>query len=170
MRPGTACPVVRLSSRRLNRIARYPTRRVPNVPRAKAVWHFALRYSCDSLSDMHEMLERLQAMRAVLRVDLASDIAVLERPLEDKGEDVTVSQHPADVASDLCAREELVNRERTLEIELADVDAALARIARGSYGICVTCGQPIPFARLEVVPFADNCVECRRLADRTRRR
>ena len=36
-------------------------------------------------------------MRDDLRRDLAVDAALLARPLDDKGEDTTVSQHPADV-------------------------------------------------------------------------
>jgi RNA polymerase-binding transcription factor DksA len=41
-----------------------------------------------------------------------------------------------------------------------DIEAALRRIADGTYGICMACGAPIPFERLEVVPGADRCVAC----------
>jgi DnaK suppressor protein len=119
---------------------------------------------------MNEMRERLQALRSELHAELASDVALLTRSLDDKGEDVTVSQHPADVASDLYAREELVTEERTLEGELSDVEDALARIARGTYGTCVTCGRAIPLERLEALPQASRCIECQRVADRPRRR
>ncbi|WP_341976474.1 TraR/DksA C4-type zinc finger protein [Microbacterium sp. LWO13-1.2] len=44
--------------------------------------------------------------------------------------------------------------------ELTQVDAALARLDDGTYGICTRCGQPIPAARLEVRPFAELCVPC----------
>lgn len=47
-----------------------------------------------------------------------------------------------------------------------EIDAALARMGDGSYGTCVTCGAPIPFERLEIVPAADRCVACQ--ADRDR--
>lgn len=39
------------------------------------------------------------------------------------------------------------------------VDAALARLDAGSYGTCAVGGEPIPEARLAVVPWAATCVE-----------
>jgi len=45
---------------------------------------------------------------------------------------------------------------------LRKVERALARIGDGSYGICESCGQPIPVARLEVLPYATECVTCAR--------
>ena len=44
--------------------------------------------------------------------------------------------------------------------KLKQVDEALEKIKDGNYGICSTCDQPIPEARLDVVPFAKFCVEC----------
>lgn len=44
--------------------------------------------------------------------------------------------------------------------ELSEVDAALARWDSGDYGICTGCSEPIPAERLEVRPFAENCVPC----------
>ena len=45
-----------------------------------------------------------------------------------------------------------------LRQRLAEVDAALARIADGTYGICAVCGEPIPAARLEARPTTDRCI------------
>jgi DnaK suppressor protein len=45
---------------------------------------------------------------------------------------------------------------------LRKVERALARIGDGTYGICESCGQPIPVARLEVLPYATECVTCAR--------
>ena len=44
--------------------------------------------------------------------------------------------------------------------ELGAIDDALQRFDLGSYGVCVTCGEPIPDARLEVMPYAVKCVKC----------
>jgi RNA polymerase-binding transcription factor DksA len=49
---------------------------------------------------------------------------------------------------------------------MEEIDAALTRMGAGSYGWCLTCGAPIPYERLEVVPAADRCVACQ--ADRNR--
>jgi DnaK suppressor protein len=43
---------------------------------------------------------------------------------------------------------------------LAEIDAALARQAAGSYGICVVCGQPIGAERLAARPATDRCITC----------
>lgn len=41
-----------------------------------------------------------------------------------------------------------------------DGEEALRRLDDGTYGICQACGQPIPQARLEVLPEARRCVAC----------
>lgn len=46
--------------------------------------------------------------------------------------------------------------------QLADVDAAHARVADGTYGFCIDCGNDIPFARLQAYPTATRCVDCQR--------
>lgn len=118
---------------------------------------------------MNDLRARLVAIRDSLRAEVAADVAVLGRDVEDKGEDITPSQHPADVASDLYAREELVAEERLLEVRLADVERAIARIAAGSYGRCVDCGGSIAPERLEAVPYAARCIDCQRIWDRRTR-
>lgn len=47
----------------------------------------------------------------------------------------------------------------TLE-EIAKVKQALARIAAGRYGSCVTCNSSIGEARLKALPHATKCVKC----------
>ena len=46
------------------------------------------------------------------------------------------------------------------EEELARINRALLKLQDGSYGICEECGEPIPVARLEIVPDAARCVAC----------
>jgi DnaK suppressor protein len=44
--------------------------------------------------------------------------------------------------------------------ELVAIDAALKRVADGSYGLCVQCGASIPAARLHANPIALRCISC----------
>lgn len=44
--------------------------------------------------------------------------------------------------------------------QLEEIDAALQRVDRGTYGICLTCEKPIPRKRLEILPFAKRCLKC----------
>lgn len=44
--------------------------------------------------------------------------------------------------------------------ELDAIEAALSRVASGSFGTCVKCGEPISEARLRAVPHAALCCDC----------
>lgn len=44
--------------------------------------------------------------------------------------------------------------------EIRDIDAALLRIAEGSYGVCTDCGEAIEVKRLEAYPTAKRCRPC----------
>lgn len=47
----------------------------------------------------------------------------------------------------------------TLQIELTDIEGALARIDDGTYGVCTVCGAPISAARLEAMPATPYCID-----------
>ena len=51
------------------------------------------------------------------------------------------------------AHEQVVRR-------LGEIDAALARIAAGTYGRCESCGGPIGRDRLQALPTATRCIRC----------
>jgi DnaK suppressor protein len=51
--------------------------------------------------------------------------------------------------------------------ELRRIDTALLRLTSGTYGDCVTCGQPIPLARLRAEPTATRCIACQELYEKT---
>lgn len=49
---------------------------------------------------------------------------------------------------------------RRREVELKRIAAALRRIEQDEFGYCVSCGEDIPEARLEIDPAATHCVSC----------
>ena len=53
-----------------------------------------------------------------------------------------------------------LSRASRLALTIDEIDAALHRIAGGTYGACVHCGVAIPAERLEFRPFAAGCVAC----------
>lgn len=55
-----------------------------------------------------------------------------------------------------------VSRAGRLARTIEEIDAALHRLADGSYGACVHCGAAIAPERLEFRPFAAGCVTCER--------
>ncbi|HEU5287302.1 MAG TPA: TraR/DksA C4-type zinc finger protein [Candidatus Limnocylindria bacterium] len=127
-----------------------------------AVRHFARQGRRRRLHRMGTPKERLEAMLAELRAEVGEDIANLARDIDSRGEDTTPSQHPADVASDLYAREELVVHELALAHEVEEIEGALRRIAAGTYGRCEECGGTVDPARLEARPQAALCITCQR--------
>ena len=44
--------------------------------------------------------------------------------------------------------------------ELSQINRTLARMDDGEYGTCAACGEPIPEARLEILPNSEYCVSC----------
>ena len=60
---------------------------------------------------------------------------------------------------------DLALRDRN-EQHLAAVDAALARLDAGTYGLCESCAKPIAPERLEALPSAALCIDCQRSARR----
>ena len=51
------------------------------------------------------------------------------------------------------------------EMMLKNITAALARIDNGDYGLCQSCGEPIPQKRLEFDATALLCIECAQQAE-----
>lgn len=52
--------------------------------------------------------------------------------------------------------------EHNLELKLKDVDTALERIEKGTYGVCEGCKKAIPVERLQIHPAARFCLDCQK--------
>jgi DnaK suppressor protein len=72
--------------------------------------------------------------------------------LTDPG-DVGVHEYEEQVDHALAGNEERL---------FLEVDAALDRIAKGTFGRCETCGRPISHDRLRAVPYTRLCIDCAR--------
>lgn len=66
-----------------------------------------------------------------------------------------------DVADSMETFEENAAIEVELEARLLEINAALARIETGTYGVCRICKNPIEEARLRANPAAPTCIEHR---------
>ena len=53
--------------------------------------------------------------------------------------------------------------EKRIKDQLADVEHALDKFDKGTYGLCDNCGQPIDPERLEALPQASLCLNCKAL-------
>lgn len=70
------------------------------------------------------------------------------------------SNHMAETATEAFEQTKGQSLERRLQRLLEEVEYALAKFDKGTYGICENCGNPIDPARLEVVPHAVLCLNC----------
>ena len=68
-------------------------------------------------------------------------------------------QHPADTGSETFEREKDLSILEQLEAELAELQAALARVDDGTYGIDEVTGEPIDPARLDAMPSARTNID-----------
>jgi RNA polymerase-binding protein DksA len=74
-----------------------------------------------------------------------------------------------DIASDDIDRKmiEAIGSQDLKRLKL--IDSALTRIRQGKYGLCVKCGKKIPHDRLEAIPYALMCIECKTAEERRNR-
>ncbi len=103
-----------------------------------------------------DMKNKLIKMKKEILKHLAAESEEFQNILEDID-----PKDLADIAADDLDK-------KTLEIlgskdvnRLNLIDAALSRIENGRYGICMQCGKKIPKERLEAIPYALLCVECK---------
>ncbi|MFC4905910.1 TraR/DksA family transcriptional regulator [Actinomadura gamaensis] len=107
-------------------------------------------------------------------VDIVAVRARLEeqRAALDRSITILTGERPATEGSVADAGARLTDADRveaslaSLRQQRAAVQAALDRIAAGGYGLCVSCGKPVPPGRLEARPEAARCVPCQAKHDR----
>jgi len=56
--------------------------------------------------------------------------------------------------------------EKQIKENLAEIERALAKFEKGTYGLCDLCGKPIDPARLEALPHATLCLACKSKASK----
>ncbi|HZA14213.1 MAG TPA: TraR/DksA C4-type zinc finger protein [Myxococcaceae bacterium] len=81
----------------------------------------------------------------------------------EAGEKMRNPEAESDLLDRALAEEDAIILHRLTEgerRELAEIDAALERIAVGAYGLCAACGGPIGRQRLRAIPEARQCIGC----------
>lgn len=76
---------------------------------------------------------------------------------------------PATDAAALFGHEQTVVMEQRLKGDLAEIEMALSKIKKGTYGRCEKCKKPIEEARLEVKPSAVYCLKDERELEKKKR-
>ena len=97
------------------------------------------------------LLDRYQDEQSATERERAGDVSSFPTHPADEGTDT----YDAEVEGALAAR---------ATEELHEIDAALERLHREPkrFGVCERTGEPIPFARLDLIPWARTCDQERR--------
>lgn len=117
--------------------------------------------------------EQLTSLRAKLEEDLRSSLDAIDNldqesdALADDSsqEGIAPANHMADVGTNVYESERLMTIEQEMRDRVTVIEEALQRMDDGSYGTCRRCGREIPYERLEIMPFANYCVECQEFVD-----
>jgi DnaK suppressor protein len=102
-----------------------------------------------------DQLEALVALLEQLKSENQADLSAAENTIATlAAEHATVDPTVHEVMTNA---EYMVGDATAILVKIAQ---AQGRIADGSYGTCVECGQPISFERLELRPYIPTCITC----------
>lgn len=109
--------------------------------------------------------EQIGKLQAQLQQDRKAALGTVQDEIQRTGDpdDLSLEKIPSDAGD---RSEADLETDTTISMaqrhagQLQEIDAALARIADGSYGVCEECGGNIGAARLEAQPIARLCIAC----------
>jgi len=105
------------------------------------------------------ILEKREALLQELGYLKAATLS--STPIEASGEHSAYSYHMADLGTDNMEREKAFMYAKRESRLLYHLDKALERIEKNEYGNCRECGKAVNPARLEAVPHATLCIDCK---------
>lgn len=121
-------------------------------------------------------LKRFQQLLIDFGARIRSDYQHLTHEALDAHADSRSPTHLAELGTDAYEQEFSLRFAESDQHVLEEIDAALARIKDGTFGVCESCqaaGKPpsrsrIPKTRLREIPYARNCVSCERERENSR--
>jgi DnaK suppressor protein len=103
-------------------------------------------------------IERLRHTLSQGRENLCERLKTLRR--HQDLEAISSPGDAMDLAKSLVDAATHANIIERAEQRLAQINSALMRLDDGQYGICLDCGEEIPFERLKAIPSAIYCIGC----------
>ena len=111
------------------------------------------------MADFTELIERLKQEQVSLNNELRR-LKAEEKSADEQREGSPFGKRD-EGATEAFEWEKRLALERRLTDALAEVEHALKKYEAGTYGICDLCGRPIEPGRLEALPQANLCLECK---------
>ncbi|HEX5011949.1 MAG TPA: TraR/DksA C4-type zinc finger protein [Planctomycetota bacterium] len=157
---GKSAPPAGKTTAKAGLAARHGFMRPP--PRPEKPEPPKLKKSPYGKSDLKPMRQALLELRSRLQgaIDKLGNEALRADEPDTDSEDV--ADHGSDAFERNMTLGLMENEARTLH----QIEDALEQMEGGRYGVCILCGQAIPLARLEALPFATTCVPCQEKAER----
>ena len=119
-----------------------------------------------TMERLREILDEERARHVRQAEDLQADADALVDQREQGDTQFDEESGEGDTIS--VERERDLMMSATARLAVEEIDHALERIVDGSYGLCSPAGRRIPVARLEAIPWADTCVDCKQRVERRR--
>jgi RNA polymerase-binding protein DksA len=115
-----------------------------------------------------EFLDRMKVSLTELKREIISNLVAGSEDFQEIVEGMN-PKDLADIASDDIDRKmiEAIGVQDLKRLKL--IESALTRIRQGKYGLCMKCGKRIPQDRLEAIPYALMCIECKTAEERRNR-
>lgn len=110
-------------------------------------------------AEMLQIREKLISLLADFRKEIDHEI----RGASER--DLAHINDTSDMATDAAEGDLALRIAESETVEAAEVERAIEKIDMGTYGHCELCNTRIPIERLQVLPFATQCVKCQELAD-----
>ncbi len=135
------------------------------MPRRIALSPRKRRLSAKRIKQFQERLgdEREKLLSSIMEIEARTSG---QDEFEMASEEGDSDDGPSDAAIETLDRGTELALEENLRSMLEEIDAALAKIEKGTYGVCDNCGGDIKMARLERIPSATMCVECQERLER----
>ncbi len=105
---------------------------------------------------LNSIRKHLEGVRDLLLEELA--LKTGQRNSARQGDSMSNKEEAARAFFEMDKRTARIN---TLKESLAEVENALDKLERGTYGLCNGCNKPISPARLEAIPQAALCIDCK---------
>ena len=113
------------------------------------------------------MTVEFEDLKKQLKKDKKHLEAELEQILADGSADERREGSPfgkrEEEATETMELEKRLTLEKRVRVQLVEVEKALTKFENDTYGICENCGKPIDPARLEALPQAALCMDCKAL-------
>ncbi len=122
--------------------------------------------------------EKLQYFEELIRKELQESMQYIENinkeqsvgARESSGDLSSYAYHQADQGSDTNYMEHTVMMMESEREKIRLLNDAMRRIQDGTFGNCEMCGELIPDTRLQIIPYATLCIECKEKMETKKRK